>query len=183
MLHAMTSARLPALAAFTLACLAAACAPTSAPPPGAPRPTPGAAATFRPGDFAWSTARGAGRVEGRMTLRRGAVRYSCSGAGVVLTPETPWTRRRMTILYRSAERAALPSSEVRARTPSAPSGDYSSFVKRTTCDVNSRFSFTGVPSGAWYVITIARPLGGAGEELAVMRRVQVTNGRTVMADL
>jgi hypothetical protein len=176
----MFSARLPALAAVALL---AACAPSLGTPPAGPRPTPGPANAFRPADFAWSTARGSGRIEGRMTLRRGAVRYSCSGAGVVLTPETPWSRRRMTILYKSAVRAALPADEVRARTPSAPSGDYSAFVKRATCDAQSRFRFSGLPNGAWYVITIARPLGGSGQELAVMRRVQVASGRTVMADL
>ena len=35
----------------------------------------------------------------------------------------------------------------------------------------------GLPDGAWYVITVAAPVGG-GERMAVMRRVE-TNGDTV----
>lgn len=178
----MLKSRSLALCAVAAAALAA-CAPvTPSPNARGPRPQPGPA-PFRAADFAWSTAPGAGRIEGRVNHRAGKVRYSCSGAGVVLTPETPWSRRRMTILYKSPERAALPSEEVRARTPSAPSGDYSAFVKRTTCDANSRFSFSGLPNGAWYVITIARPLGGPGPELAVMRRVQVRGGTPVNVEL
>jgi hypothetical protein len=139
---------------------------------------------FRAQDFAWSTAPGQGRVEGRVTYRQGQVRYSCAGAGVVLTPETPWSRRRMTILYASPERSALPASEVRARTPSAPSGDYSAFVKRTVCDANSRFSFSGLPNGAWFVITVARPVGGAaGTDIAIMRRIEIRGGRAVSVEL
>lgn len=166
----------------------AGCAPSlGPPPPGRPGPTPSGpalASTFRPQDFAWSTAPGAGRVDGRLVYRQGQTRYTCSGAGVVLTPETPWSRRRMTILYASPDRAALPADEVRARTPSAPSGDYSAFVKRTVCDANSRFSFSGLANGAWFVITVAKPAGGAaGTDIAIMRRVEIRGGRAVAVDL
>ena len=165
--------------------LVAACAPTLGPPPPPPPPgsTPPSPGVFRPEDFSWSAVPGPGRIEGRLAYRAGQTRYSCAGAGVVLTPETPWTRRRMTILYTSAERAALPADEVRARTPSAPSGDYSAFVKRTVCDQNSRFSFSGLASGAWYVITVAKPIGGPGPDIAIMKRVEVRGGRVVAVDL
>jgi hypothetical protein len=182
MVPAMLNTRSLALCAAAAGALAA-CAPVTPSPSTGARPPQSGPAPFRAQDFAWSTATGTGRIEGRVNHRSGQLRYSCSGAGVVLTPETPWSRRRMTILYKSAERAALPSEEVRARTPSAPSGDYSNFVKRTTCDANSRFSFSGLPAGAWYVITIARPLSGSGPELAVMRRVQVRNGAAVNVEL
>ena len=139
---------------------------------------------FRAGDFSWSAVPGAGRIDGRLTYRAGPVRYTCAGAGVVLTPETEWTRRRMNILYLSADRAALNAADVRARTPSAPSGDYSAFVKRTTCDANSRFSYSGLANGAWYVITVAKPIApGTGPDIAVMRRVEIRNGRAVSVDL
>jgi hypothetical protein len=139
---------------------------------------------FRQQDFAWSTVPGPGRVDGRLVYRQGQTRYTCAGAGVVLTPETLWSRRRMTILYNSPERAALPVAEVRARTPSAPSDDYSAFVKRTVCDSDSRFTFTGLPNGAWFVITVARPAGGAaGTEIAIMRRIEIRGGRAVVVDL
>ena len=165
--------------------LVAACAPTLGPPPPPPPPhaPPPSAGVFRSEDFSWSAVPGPGRIDGRLVYKAGPTRYSCAGAGVVLTPETPWTRRRMTILYTSPERAALPVDEVRARTPSAPSGDYSAFVKRTVCDQNSRFSFSGLASGAWYVITVAKPVSGPGPDIAIMKRIEVRGGRVVAVDL
>jgi len=65
---------------------------------------------------------------------------------------------------------------VRARTPSAPSGDYSAFVRKATCDAASRFSFAGLPDGAWYAIVVAKPVSGEGPGIAVMRRVTTRAG-------
>ena len=42
--------------------------------------------------------------------------------------------------------------------------NYSAFVKRTVCDQNSRFSFSGLANGAWYVITVAKPVGAPGPD-------------------
>ena len=176
--------RIRLLSASAALLLVAACAPTlGPPPPPPPGGGPATAGVFRAEDFSWSAVPGSGRVDGRLTYKSGQTRYSCTGAGVVLTPETPWTRRRMTILYTSAERAALPADEVRARTPSAPSGDYSAFVKRAVCDANSAFSFSGLANGAWYVITVAKPVSGSGPDIAVMRRVEVRGGRAVKVEL
>jgi hypothetical protein len=153
----------------------AACTPTLGPPPP-PGYGPSAGSTFRAADFAWSTEAGRGGIAGQVAYHDGKIRYGCAHATVILTPETPWTRRRMKILYGSTESAAEPAEAVRARTPSAPSGDYSAFVRRTTCDGASRFNFGGLPDGAWYVITIAKPPGG-GEGLALMKRVTTTAGK------
>ncbi|MCR5874731.1 hypothetical protein LRS10_11470 [Phenylobacterium sp. J426] len=171
------------LSALTLA----ACAPTLGPPPPGgrpmgrpvrPEPPPSGPASFSAADFAWAQAPGRNGIQGQLGYRNGGGVYTCAGSGVVLTPETPWSRRRMTVLYGSAERAALPADEVRKRTPSAPPGDAGPFVKRTTCDANSRFSFTGLPNGAWYAITIARPAGQPqGATVALMRRVVTRGGR------
>jgi hypothetical protein len=159
-----------------------ACAPTLGPPPPSPHTAAPSATVFRPGDFSWSAVPGRNRVEGRLTYQHGELAYTCRGAAVLLTPETPWTRRRMTILYNSPTAAALPTAEVRARTPSAPSEDYSAFVRRTTCQ-DDRFSFTGLPDGSWFVITVAKPTGRAGESVAIMRRIETRRGRTVNVQL
>ena len=118
-----------------------------------------------------------------MIYRVGPTRYSCAKATVILTPETPWTRHRMHVLYRSTESAAAPAHEVRARTPQAPAGDYSAYVRLTTCDAASRFTFTGLPDGAWYAITIAKPVGGEGPGVALMKRVTTHAGRVTPATL
>jgi hypothetical protein len=165
------------LSALAAASALAACAPTlGPPPPGGPGPS-----SFRAEDFSWSTEPGHGGVAGHVVFRDGATRYSCAHATVILTPETPWTRDRMQMLYHSTESAAEPADEVRARTPSAPAGDYSAYVRRTTCDAASRFAFSGLPDGAWFAITIAKPVGGEGPGIALMKRVTTHAGRVTPA--
>ncbi|MGZ3274703.1 MAG: hypothetical protein ACXU82_00525 [Caulobacteraceae bacterium] len=150
---------------------------------GAPAPVAaaggqGAAEAFRRTDFAWSTAAGKGEIDGQLAFKQGSVAYGCADAGVLLTPETPWVRRRMQILYTSADKAALPAAEVRARTPPERNQDYSGFVKRATCDAAGHFTFAALPDGAWYVITVARPVAPAsGADMAIMRRVVVKGGK------
>ncbi len=135
-------------------------------------------AKFSAQDFAWSQRAGANIIAGRVTYRQGAARYTCAGSAVVLTPETPWSSRRMAALYGSTTAAALPADEVRARTPNAPAGDAGPYVKRTTCDDADQFAFGGLPDGAWYAITVARPAAGGGQTVALMKRVVVRGGRT-----
>src|SRR5690349_11838410 len=112
--------RVPMFSALAAVALAA-CAPSLGPPPPGAYGPPGAS-TFRAEDFAWSTEAGGGGVAGHVAYKQGAARFTCAHATVILTPETPWTRRRMLALYRSAEAAAEPADAVRARTPSAPAG-------------------------------------------------------------
>ncbi len=149
--------------------------------PSAPEPMASGPVVFSAHDFAWSSSPGGGAIEGALTYRAASGRFSCRGGDVILTPETAWTRRRMIILYGSSIRAAQPLEIVRARTPSAPSGDYASYVRKTTCDDQNRFSFKGLPDGAWFVITLARPENG-GEAVAVMRRVE-THGAVAALNL
>ena len=137
----------------------------------------GSANVFRDEDFGWSTAGGSGSIAGTLGFRTNSARYSCQGGDVILLPETAWTRRRMVILYGSPAAAAVPLDIVRARTPSAPSGNYARYAKRTTCDAENHFGFTGLPDGPWFVITIAKPVDGAGDPFAVMRRVETRGGQ------
>lgn len=172
--------RIPLLSALALAAAASACTPSlGPPPPNAPPPPMIGSANFSAGDFAWSQRPGTNVIAGKVTFRQGPTRYTCAGSSVVLTPETPWSTRRMAALYGSAERAALPADEVRARTPNAPAGDAGPFVKRTTCDEADQFAFGGLADGAWYAITVAKPVGGPGPGIALMKRVVVRGGRTV----
>jgi hypothetical protein len=142
-------------------------------------PARGAADVFDARDFAWSLARGSGSIEGALAYRQGAVRFTCEGSDVLLTPETAWSRRRMIILYGSARAAAAPVTIVKARVPSAPTGDYVRFVRRTTCDQTNHFTFSGLPDGSWFVITVGKPVDGAGEAVAVLRRVDTHGGSNV----
>lgn len=165
--------------------LLASCATTSPPPAAVATNTARPAnAEFRTSDFAWSTAAGKGRIEGQLRYKADGQPYSCADAGVVLTPETPWTRRRMEILYKSPSSATLLASDVRGRTPPGRSSDYSAFVKRATCDASGRFIFSGLPQGAWFVITVVKPAaGGAGQEMAIMRRVTTDGAKATSVKL
>ncbi len=149
--------------------------PPPSPPPGLY--VPGSGAIFRTRDFAWSARPGDGSILGTLAYRPGGARYTCQGGDVILTPETAWTRRRMVILYGSSLAAEVPLEIVRARTPSAPIGDYASYAKKTTCDGANHFGFDGLPNGGWFVITLAKPMDGRGEPIAVMRRVETRGER------
>jgi hypothetical protein len=179
-LRSMT--RAPLFAALALTTAVAACTPSlGPPPPGYVPPSPPGEAAFRASEFDWSTAPGPNTIAGRLAYVKGETHYTCQGASVILTPETPWSRRRMEVLYLSAERAALPADEVRARTAEAPPGDSTPFIKRTICDPADHFAFNHLPNGAWYAITIAKPAhGGAGGAVVLMKRV-VTKGGKITA--
>jgi len=177
--------RAPLLAALLMTTGLAACAPSLGPPPPGyvPPPQPGEPA-FRASEFDWSTAPGANTIAGRLAYAKPGATYTCQGASVILTPETPWSRRRMEVLYLSSARAALPADEVRARTADAPPGDSTPFIKRTICDATDHFAFAHLPSGAWYVITIAKPAhGGPGGSMALMKRVVTKGGKITTVGL
>ena len=171
--------------AGVMAALLSACAPSLGPPPPSVSQGPplGGPVSFSAADFAWSQRAGANIIAGKVAYRQGTVRFSCAGSAVVLTPETAWSSRRMAALYGSVERAALPSDEVRARTPRAPPGDAGPFVKRTTCDDADQFAFGSLPDGAWYAITVVKPVGVTAPSMALMKRVVVRGGKTVALGL
>ncbi|HEY1753264.1 MAG TPA: hypothetical protein VGG29_18550 [Caulobacteraceae bacterium] len=155
--------------------------PAPSPPPRvyAPPPPPSAPPdSFRESDFAWSTAAGASRVSGVLAYH-GAGRYSCQS--VLLAPETPWSRARMQVLYLSDTAADVPADEARARTPPEHGAQYARFVRQAPCDAAGHFTFAGLPSGPWFLITVATPASG-GTKIAIMRRVE-THGEAVRVAL
>ena len=174
-----------ALACLSLVSLAA-CETQTPMGPAAPiGPTvtyrPGTGEVFNERDFAWSRASGGGGIDGILSLRSDdGVDYTCRGRDVILSPDTPWVRRRMFILYGSTSSAAVPADIVRARTPSAGAGDYASYARKTVCDASNRFSFRGLPDGGWYVITLARPADGSEGTVAIMRRVETRGAPRTM---
>jgi hypothetical protein len=88
------------------------------------------------------------------------------------------------VLYKSSVRAALPADDVRSRQSQAPPGDSNPYVKRAVCDAADHFNFVGLPDGAWYVVTIAKPAAaGAGPTLAIMRRVTTRGGKITTFEL
>jgi hypothetical protein len=141
--------------------------------PSIPGPPPVSSEAFNEGDFAWSTQSGGNSIVGVLAFHGGPAQFTCQD--VVLIPRTPWSRRRMIILYGSDSQSTIPAEEARARTPSAPGGDYARFVRHASCDRADRFSFSGLPDGAWFIITVATPTAG-GDKVAIMRHVETEGG-------
>ena len=158
----------------------AACETTNGPPPP-PAPPPNAAQpVFRAADFAWSTQRGAASIRGVVDYGQG---YSCAGQPVVLVPDAPFSRWRISQFYGSDDHAALPVADVRSRQAHRPSDDYSAFSKHTVCDGLGHFAFQGLPAGSWFVIAVARSMNGQGQDMAIMRRVDIHPGVVKAVDL
>ncbi|MFI4973546.1 MAG: hypothetical protein ACHP84_03290 [Caulobacterales bacterium] len=150
-------------------------APGYTPPP----PQPPTSSVFRAQDFVWSQSPGRGSIVGTLAFHVADQRYSCAGSDVIASPETPWSRRRMVTLYGSPVSAAVPVSVVRDHTPSEPkdvTDAYQSFARRGRCDTGNHFAFAGLADGAWFVITVAKPVGGQGQPVVVMRRVEMRGG-------
>src|SRR4051812_13143784 len=114
------------LLALALAATAAGCATSERRVPPPPPPPPSAPA-FEAASFEWSRAAGVAAIRGTVGYRGAAGAYGCKGAIVALTPDTPYSRRRILRLYGSADRAAVPVSVVRSRQSSAPSDAFSKF--------------------------------------------------------
>src|SRR6185312_5593616 len=100
--------------AMGAALLVSACASPGGPAPSrapsAPPPAAGGTAAFRAADFAWSQAPGKGGIDGQLTYGQSGQAFTCANASVILTPETPWVRARMMVLYNSDKSAALPAA-------------------------------------------------------------------------
>lgn len=161
---------------IALGALAAACAPV----PGPAGPSGGSAAVFSNEDFAWSAAPGDNAIAGRVAFARDGRAWSCAGA-VGLTPDTPYTRRRIGTLYGSTQQAAIPAAVVRARSVQEAGADYRSYVRDTQCDASGRFSFEYLPAGSWYLIAPVRAEGQ--EPVVLMQRVTTARGRTTSVTL
>ncbi len=160
------------------ACQTGEMGPTAPPPPSRAYPPPPSASRLRESDFAWSRGAGYGGILGWMGYGGGAANYTCGD--VVLLPETPWTEARMQRLYGSMMQAVLPVDQVRARSPSdatdeAESNTSAKYARHAQCNAADKFSFAGLPDGAWYLITVATPRTG-GPKIALMKRVVTYGG-------
>jgi hypothetical protein len=168
--------------------LLAACA-TAPPPPRAVAPPPPPPPPPTPAEeFAWSTVPGNNTLTGVMAYRPNAAEaWSCAGMGaaVALMPETSYSRGRILALYGSADRALQTVAQVRARSAANPGADYGQFVRSTSCDPSDTFTFTALPSGAYFIIARVRqtrPANGGGE-IVVMQRVELRGGQAIRVTL
>ena len=159
---------------FLAAAALAGCETEGPPGPPPPPPTGPGPEAFREADLAWAMTPGSDSIDGQLAFRGGTSRYTCQGQSVILAPESPWSRARMRVLYLSTSSAAVPKADVEHRT-TAPPQAFVKYAKRTTCDAVGHFGFSGLPDGAWFVITVATPTAG-GQQIAIMKRVETHGG-------
>lgn len=167
------------------AALAGCASETALPPPPPPPPPirrpmpppPPPPPTFHAEDFAWSAVAGPNAIVGTVVYRgEGGERWTCAGGSVALTPETPYSRRRIEALYGSTEVAVEPISALRRRSIGTASPEYGRFVRSTRCSARNTFAFSRLPDGDYFLVTALRPRAGAPESVAVMRRVEMRGG-------
>ncbi len=181
---------LPLLALTPFLALAA-CETSGGPPPPGPGygqvhrpPPPGSATHYDARDFEWSAQSGANAVNGRVAYRTKAVSaYTCAGGSVALTPETPYSSARTMKLYESVQHAVTTTAAVRERSGADGKPPYADFVRSTTCDPSGRFAFNGLPDGAWFLVTRAKPVRGESEPVVIMRRIETHGGVSLNLDL
>lgn len=155
--------------------------PLAPPPPPIRRPVeaPPSPPTFRAEDFAWSAGAGPNAISGEVLYRgpRGE-RWTCTGGPVALTPETPYSRRRIQIIYGSTQAAVEPIAEIRRRSIANPNPEINRFVRTVRCTAHDTFAFSALPDGDYYLIAAVHPRRGQGssEGVAVMRRVEIRGG-------
>ena len=147
------------------------------PPPPVEAPAEPSSQPVDTAQFAWSTKPGTAAIIGSVAYSGQGGAYTCANGAVVLTPDTPYSRRRIVRLYGTAGPVAVPVATVRARQTARAGGDYSAFVRNTKCDANGQFVFKGLPPGGWFAISIARSASGAGEAMALVRFVRTTPGQ------
>lgn len=138
---------------------------------------------FSDADLAWSKGVGAASVTGQGFVQtRGGEPRTCAGNGVILVPDSAYMRERIAFLYGNTSRAFNPNPRKVDFTPSPP--NVNDYVRQTTCDAQGNFTFTGLPSGKYYVVThvmwtvpvgryTAEPQGGA-----LMQSVELGNGES-----
>lgn len=107
-------------------------------------------APLDPATFAWSQAAGSGKVSGTALLRTvGGDAKTCAGSEVQLTPDAPYSRERMTLLYGATDRAFLGRGN--SVLVAGEGWSFRQYVRTTTCDSSGSFEFTGLPDGIYYV--------------------------------
>lgn len=122
--------------------------------------------------------------QGMLKTRGGDVKTS-AGSAALLYPKTEYTDEMMQKLFGSNESGINQIFEVRARKYKNTIIDLDSnlekYVKKTTCDAQGNFDFSGVPNGEYYVVTSVEwevpsryAMGYQGGDL--MKRVSVKNG-------
>jgi hypothetical protein len=178
----MSITRSGAFAAVAAGLLVASCASTPSSTPktataAAPQPPPSPTA-----EFDWSNAPGTNKLIGTVAYAPDhRSHWSCRNESVVLMPDTPTSRTRVSALYGSTSFAVRPVEEVKTKSASLGDVSFANFIKHTDCDEDGNFSFEGLPDGSWFLVARANRThgksGSSDDAVALLQRVTLSGGR------
>jgi hypothetical protein len=117
------------------------------------------------------TESGTNTIKGQAFLRQmGGGVVTCAGSDVVLMPATSFFREAIGIFASGRKLAPLT-----AGLPTA----YQSIIKKSQCDAQGNFAFTGLPSGNWFVgTTVSWTAGYQPQGGDLFKEASVSNGET-----
>jgi len=119
---------------------------------------------------------GTGEIKGEAFLRQnGGGVVTCAGREVTLVPSTAYSDERFLFLFKNNEKGYSP---VYRRVISVPNPEYASFTRKTRCDSQGKFKFTGLQSGNYYVAgDVIWVIGGLSQGGSLMQKVNVNFGQ------
>lgn len=151
--------------------------------------------TFSAEEIAWSKGYGPNNLDGIAALAGATDTATCAGEQVYLRPSSGLERHRNLITFGSmnggrisAQRFMNPPGASETTMP-APPKEYDASARKATCSIDGKFLFTGIPDGEYYAITMLFPRALVGKIVpmenieVIMKRVQVSGGKTVKVDL
>lgn len=133
-------------------------------------------------EVAWSKVRGANSITGQAIMRtRGGDVKTCAGLDVSLIPYSAYAAERIAVTY-GAEDEGFARRESRPFSPDP--AVYHETIRRSICDAQGNFRFTGLPDGRYFVlveVSWEAVQGGryaylAGQGGTMMSRVSVSGG-------
>ena len=114
---------------------------------------------------------GSNTIKGQGFMRQqGGGVVTCAGSAVYLMPATSFFGEAIDYVRRGND------PQVAAKIDPA----YKSMLKQSQCDAQGNFSFTKLPTGAWFVMTEVKwTVGYSGQGGTLMQQVSVANGEVV----
>jgi hypothetical protein len=134
-------------------------------------------ASFDPQEVSWFEQKGTNSIQGSALIRQGGGGViTCAGNEVHLVPVSRYATERMLAIYGSTKRGY--SRVGNAVIKGEPDYFYITTSQTKRCDAQGYFSFTDLPDGSFYMVTLItwrvseyRSAGGA-----LMERITLENG-------
>lgn len=121
---------------------------------------------------------GKNTIKGNAFLRQnGGGVVTCAGNDVMLIPVTAYSQERMRHIYKLDNIGFLPVYSERV-TFANDQKEYASMIKYTKCDSDGNFEFDNIANGSYYVVAHVIWQVRSYQGGALMKKVNVKNGKT-----